>query len=223
MPDMHGSVGRHAASGLPLSIAYSSCIPLPTTCFQHGLPCSPEATHRQILHKKNSAPCLSVNRHSTSSHHCPNTSCVQVLDELPADLPLAEVSPLLCSMLLYNTEQSRNSDVVLHLRRAENLMAREELVKVKQRVVALTFDRACCICHKRMGGAVSVAYPNGSLAHYLCYKRATQQQQQQQKGGSSEQQQQQGNGTPWGSVGLLQEQQQQGGDWGGGVLTAVVQ
>lgn len=148
----------------------------------------------------------------------------QVLGELTADLPLSEVSPLLCSMLLYNTEQSRNSDVVLHLRRAENLMAREDLVKVKQRVVALTFDRACCICHKRMGGAVSVAYPNGSLAHYLCYKRSA------QKGGgtgSEQQQQLQGNGA-WGGGGLLQgvlpgvQQQQQGGEWGA-ILAAAAQ
>ncbi|KAF6257283.1 vacuolar sorting protein 39 domain 2-domain-containing protein [Scenedesmus sp. NREL 46B-D3] len=75
-------------------------------------------------------------------------------------------------MLLHNTEQQRNLSVVHALRRAENLMAREDLVKVKQRAVTLTFDRACCICHKRMGGAVSVAWPNGSLAHYLCYKRS---------------------------------------------------
>jgi len=140
-----------------------------------------------------------------------------VLGEVPPDLPLSEVAPLLCSMLLFNTERSRNSDVVLHLRRAENLMAREDLVKVKQRVVSLTFDRACCICHKRMGGAVSVAYPNGSLAHYLCYKRSTQQQQQQQ----------QGNGA-LGSAAVLpalpspqQQQQQQGGDWGSLLATAV--
>lgn len=102
---------------------------------------------------------------------------LQVLDVLPDQLPLSDVVALLSSMLVYDTEQKRNLSVVHHLRRAENLMAREDLVKVKQRVVTLTFDRACCICHKRMGGAVSVAYPNGTLAHYLCYKRSTGQQQ----------------------------------------------
>lgn len=115
-------------------------------------------------------------------------------------------------MLLFNTEQSRNSDVVLHLRRAENLMAREHLVKVKQRVVTLTFDRACCICHKRMGGAVSVVYPNSSLAHYLCYKRTQQRQERGSSGGSSEQQQLNGG---WASGGLMPGLlQQQGMDWG---------
>jgi hypothetical protein len=96
----------------------------------------------------------------------------QVLQVLPQQLPLSDVASLLSSMLLHNTEQKRNLSVVHALRRAENLMAREDLVKVKQRAVTLTFDRACCICHKRMGGAVSVAWPNGSLAHYLCYKRS---------------------------------------------------
>eukprot|EP00878_Enallax_costatus_P014555 GHUV01015226.1.p1 GENE.GHUV01015226.1~~GHUV01015226.1.p1 ORF type:complete len:244 (+),score=55.24 GHUV01015226.1:597-1328(+) len=103
---------------------------------------------------------------------------LQILNVLPEQLPLSDVAALLSSMLVYDTEQKRNLSVVHHLRRAENLMAREDLVKVKQRVVTLTFDRACCICHKRMGGAVSVAYPNGTLAHYLCYKRSTGQQQQ---------------------------------------------
>jgi hypothetical protein len=125
-------------------------------------------------------------------------------------------------MLTRNTETSRNSDVVLHLRRAENLMAREDVVKVKQRVVSLTFDRACCICHKRMGGAVSVAYPNGSLAHYLCYKRSTQQK------GAGQQQQQQGNGA-WAGGGLQelllqqqqqQQQQEQQSDWGSNMVAA---
>lgn len=103
---------------------------------------------------------------------------LQVLNVLPEQLPLSDVSSLLASMLVYDTEQKRNLSVVQHLRKAENLMAREELVKVKQRVVTLTFERACCICHKRMGGAVSIAYPNGTLAHYLCYKRSIGQQQQ---------------------------------------------
>lgn len=106
---------------------------------------------------------------------------LQILDVLPDQLPLSDVAALLSSMLVYDTEQKRNLSVVHHLRRAENLMAREDLVKVKQRVISLTFDRACCICHKRMGGAVSVAYPNGNLAHYLCYKRSTGQQQYQEQ------------------------------------------
>ncbi|WIA17457.1 hypothetical protein OEZ85_014302 [Tetradesmus obliquus] len=60
---------------------------------------------------------------------------LQVLQVLPQQLPLSDVAPLLSSMLLHNTEQKRNLSVVHALRRAENLMAREDLVKVKQRLV----------------------------------------------------------------------------------------
>jgi hypothetical protein len=93
-------------------------------------------------------------------------------------------------MLTHDTEQARNTGVVLHLRRAESLLCREEVVRLKQRSVPLACDRACCLCHKRMGGAVSVAFPSGSLAHYLCYTRSTQQQQQQQQRQQQQQQQQ---------------------------------
>jgi hypothetical protein len=156
-----------------------------------------------------------------------------VLQVLPQQLPLADVASLLSSMLLHNTEQKRNLSVVHALRRAENLMAREDLVKVKQRAVTLTFDRACCMCHKRMGGAVSVAWPNGSLAHYLCYKRSVAGQQGQKGqslwesvGGTSAAVAAAG---PWGasgsggdsSSGWREQQQQQldgqndaGGGWG---------
>ena len=34
-----------------------------------------------------------------------------------------------------------------------------------------SFERACNICHKRIGNAVIVAYPDNTLAHYSCYKR----------------------------------------------------
>jgi hypothetical protein len=91
---------------------------------------------------------------------------------LPDDLPLECLSPLLCAMLQHATERSRNLSVVRSLRRGENLAAREDQVRAKQRSVVLTSDRACCMCHKRIGGSVLVAHPGGALAHYLCYKRA---------------------------------------------------
>jgi len=40
------------------------------------------------------------------------------------------------------------------------------------RCVIASFERACNICHKRIGHAVIVAYPNNTLAHYSCYKRS---------------------------------------------------
>ena len=42
---------------------------------------------------------------------------------------------------------------------------------VGRRSVVVTFERACHLCYKRIGGSAFVAYPDGALAHYSCYKR----------------------------------------------------
>lgn len=91
---------------------------------------------------------------------------------LPPDLPLVDALPLLGGLVLHATESQRNQSVVRSLRRGDNLAAREALARAKQRSCLLTAERACCLCHKRMGTSVLVAYPDGKLAHYLCYKRA---------------------------------------------------
>ena len=38
----------------------------------------------------------------------------------------------------------------------------------------VTYERACSICHKRIGSSAFVAYPQGTLAHYSCFKRSAQ-------------------------------------------------
>jgi hypothetical protein len=97
----------------------------------------------------------------------------QVLSMLPDDLPLSAAAPLLAALLQHATQRARSAAVVRSLRRGQDLSAREDAVREKQRHVALTSDRACCMCHKRIGGSVLVAKPNGMLAHYLCFKRAS--------------------------------------------------
>ncbi len=51
------------------------------------------------------------------------------------------------------------------------LQVREEQVLCQQRSILVTSDRACSICHKRIGSSVFVGYPSGQLAHYLCHRR----------------------------------------------------
>lgn len=36
----------------------------------------------------------------------------------------------------------------------------------------MNFERACHYCKKRVGNAAFVAFPDSSLAHYSCYRRA---------------------------------------------------
>lgn len=95
----------------------------------------------------------------------------QVLEEIPGSVPLADVAPLLAAMLQHGLELSRNLAVVRNLCKYENLAASEDLVQVKSGRVVLTAERACCLCHKRIGSSVLVVYPSGSLAHYNCHQR----------------------------------------------------
>ncbi|MEW5314407.1 MAG: hypothetical protein WDW38_005909 [Sanguina aurantia] len=93
------------------------------------------------------------------------------LGMLPDGASLRDVVPFLEGVLCHVVQQRRKLLVLRHLRRAENLRVREELVRCKQQRVLITAERACCICHRRIGSAVAVANPNKTLTHYLCYKR----------------------------------------------------
>lgn len=65
----------------------------------------------------------------------------------------------------------RRLAVLKQLRRSENLAAREEAAIVTSQRVMVSAERACSLCHKRIGGAAFVSYPGGPLAHYSCHKR----------------------------------------------------
>jgi hypothetical protein len=57
--------------------------------------------------------------------------------------------------------------------RSDNLSAREEVARLKSARMVVAPETACCICYRRIGLSVFVAYPPpaSSLAHYLCHKR----------------------------------------------------
>jgi hypothetical protein len=95
----------------------------------------------------------------------------QVLSILPDDVPVADVLPWLDAAQRYALESRRGLAVARALRRAENLAALDEAVRVRQQRLLVSSERACSLCHKRLGGAVLVSYPGGLLAHYLCHKR----------------------------------------------------
>ncbi|BDA43540.1 Vam6/Vps39-like protein [Coccomyxa sp. Obi] len=100
---------------------------------------------------------------------------LHALDLLPGEVPLKATLPFLEGALRAAGEKKRNSAVVKSLRRSENLQLREEVMRCRQRNVVVTYERACSLCHKRIGTSAFVAYPHGALAHYSCYKRSAKQ------------------------------------------------
>ncbi|KAK9829459.1 hypothetical protein WJX72_005979 [[Myrmecia] bisecta] len=95
------------------------------------------------------------------------------LNLLPGEVPLHVVLPFLEGAIRGAGEQRRNAAVVKSLRKSENLQIWEELIRCKQRHFIVSSERACTICHKRIGSSAFVAYPDGTLVHYSCYKRTS--------------------------------------------------
>ena len=121
----------------------------------------------------NGPPPLPVSPRTHTHTHIHTPYRTQVLPLLPDDVPVADVLPWLEAALRFSQEARRGLAVRKQLRRCENLSAMEEAVRVRQQRVLVTGERACSICHKRLGGSVVVSYPGGLLAHYLCHKRHT--------------------------------------------------
>lgn len=99
-----------------------------------------------------------------------------VFELLPDDVTMGLIMPFLEGGIRALAEKQRNNSIVKNLRTCENFEVKEQLILCKQRMVSVTTDRACWVCHKRIGNAVVVAYPNNSLAHYACYLREEQSQ-----------------------------------------------
>ncbi|GIL49841.1 hypothetical protein Vafri_6156 [Volvox africanus] len=94
-----------------------------------------------------------------------------VLNMLPDGVAVADVLPWLEGTLRYTIEARRNLAVVRQLHRSENLTALEDAVRMRQQRISVTSERACSLCHKRLGCAAFVSYPGGLLAHYSCHMR----------------------------------------------------
>ena len=88
---------------------------------------------------------------------------------LPEDVDLCVLMPFIEGALRTLAELQRNLLIKHSLYMSEHFHQTEQLIQCNQRNVLVTYESACCICHKRIGNAVFVAYPDGSLAHLACY------------------------------------------------------
>ncbi|GMH40000.1 hypothetical protein BSKO_07904 [Bryopsis sp. KO-2023] len=100
----------------------------------------------------------------------------QVFKLLPDDVELGVILPFVEGGIRTLSEQQRNLAIVKNLHTCENFEMKEQLISCRQRMINVTTDRACWLCHKRIGHSVVVAYPTELLAHYACYLREEQSQ-----------------------------------------------
>lgn len=90
---------------------------------------------------------------------------------LPGSVELGVIINFLEATLRTMSELQRNLSIVHNLHVCENLNVKEQLIRCKQKMIVVTPERACSICRKRIENSVFVAYPDSSLAHYVCYRR----------------------------------------------------
>ncbi len=97
------------------------------------------------------------------------------LSLLPEDVPLRSCIHLLEGAMRGMNEERRKTKILANLYRARHLTAMCESTDARQKAITVNQDRACWICHKRLGGkkgwvSALVHLPGGSIAHYSCYK-----------------------------------------------------
>lgn len=96
----------------------------------------------------------------------------EMFELLPGNVDMSVLMQFIEAALRTLAEQQRNLLIVHSLYTSENLFLKEQLIRCHQRMIVIRDESAaCCICHKRIGSAVFVAYPDGSLAHIACYTR----------------------------------------------------
>jgi len=104
----------------------------------------------------------------TRYYGCMDTS--KALSMLPPDLSVAHLQKFLKAVLRENTNKRRNSQVVHHLVKSENLQLHEQLIHAQSKVIRVSSDRNCPVCRKRLGTTVFACYPNDVVVHLKCHK-----------------------------------------------------
>ncbi|KAK2560444.1 Vam6/Vps39-like protein [Acropora cervicornis] len=70
-------------------------------------------------------------------------------------------------------KKRKNSQVLKGLLFAEHLQIQEQRMHYQARKILLTDERACRVCHKKIGNSAFVYYPTGEILHYYCRKNMT--------------------------------------------------
>lgn len=94
----------------------------------------------------------------------------QALSLLPADTKLQRIYSFLEPLVRKSSEARRNLSVIKNLRYSESLQVRDELQRCRKRMVKITNENTCSICHKKIGASVFAVNPTGTLVHFVCYK-----------------------------------------------------
>ena len=94
----------------------------------------------------------------------------QTLDLLPATTEVKAIRVFLMRVLQDKLQHRRNSMVLKSLLYRDQLQVKEQLIFYQSKKCVITEERACRVCHKRIGTSAFAMYPNDVIVHYYCCK-----------------------------------------------------
>lgn len=105
--------------------------------------------------------------------HRQKIAIAKALELLPPSIEVREVYAFLLSVLEDKEKKRKHSQVLKGLLFAEHLQIQEQRMHYQARKILLTDERACRVCHKKIGNSAFVYYPTGEILHYYCRKNMT--------------------------------------------------
>ena len=104
------------------------------------------------------------------NEHYQKIDVAQALELLPSTTEVKDVTVFLTNIMKDKMQQRRSCLVLKSLLYAEHLQMHEQRVFYQSKKCVITEERACRVCHKRIGTSAYARYPNGVIVHYYCCK-----------------------------------------------------
>lgn len=105
--------------------------------------------------------------------HRQKIAIAKALELLPSSTEVREVYAFLLSVLEDKEKKRKNCQVLKSLLFAEHLQIQDQRMHYQARKIVLTDERACRVCHKKIGNSAFAYYPTGEILHYYCCKNMT--------------------------------------------------
>ncbi|KAL9957718.1 hypothetical protein ACROYT_G034654 [Oculina patagonica] len=105
--------------------------------------------------------------------HRQKISTAKALELLPSSIEVREVYTFLLNVLEDKEKKRKNCQVLKSLLFAEHLQVQEQRMHYQAHKIILTDERACRVCHKKIGNSAFAYYPTGEILHYYCCKNLT--------------------------------------------------
>ncbi|PFX22208.1 Vam6/Vps39-like protein [Stylophora pistillata] len=126
----------------------------------------------QISGKENMKPNILEALDVLQEHHL-KISTAKALELLPPSTKVSEVYAFLLNVLEDKDRKRKSCQVLKSLLFAEHLQVQEQRMHYQGHKILLTDERACRVCHKKIGTSAFAYYPTGEILHYYCCKNLT--------------------------------------------------